>query len=153
METKENWGKTIAGAIVFVVFAGVFWSWFMSCGGTYLMKEDTPFRSVLPFGIAFGVLTAAVGVYLRTVPFKIVTDSLPFDDRETFLSRLDRSLEMAGYAATSESESDSDDLRVFECAQSLDSLYKRNVTVRLADGTAILVGPKASLKRVRKALQ
>jgi hypothetical protein len=153
VETKENWVKTIVVAIVVVAVVGVVWSWFMSCAGTTLMKDDASFLSVLPFGIALGVLLAAVGVYLRTVPFKLVTGSLPFDNRETFLFKLDRALQKAGYVPKAESESDSDDLRVFECAQSLDSLYKRNITVELGDDTASLVGPKASLKRVRKALQ
>jgi hypothetical protein len=151
METRENWVKTVVGAIVLAALLGVLWAWLFSCLITTFMQEDATFLSILPFGIAFGVLMTAIGVYLRTVPFKMVTESVTFDDREAFLFKVERALAKAGYA--SKAGSQSDDLRLFECAQSLDSLYKRNVTVQLAEDTATFVGPRASLKRVRKELQ
>jgi hypothetical protein len=151
MEIKENWVKTAVGAVVVAAFFGVVWSWLFSCLITTFMKDDVTFAGILPFGLVFGALIAGVGVYLRTVPYKMISESVRMDDRSAFLPELERALTKAGYVP--EKKSGSEDVRVYECAQSLDSLYKRKVMVQLAEDTATLVGPKASLKRVRKVLQ
>jgi hypothetical protein len=151
METRENWVKTIVVATVVAVLLGVgFAAGFSFLVRTFLHDEEATFLNVLPFGLGFGILMISIGLFLRLVRYKLITESMTFEDKTAFLVTLEKAIGKIEYRPKTEEG----DLWIFECdSDDLDTLIKRNIAVKFEGNGATLAGPKASLKKLQEALQ
>ena len=136
---KIPWPVFLRLGLITGVLFGVLWSFFMS------LAMGQSFVSILAgagaggglfFGIFFGVFMAVL--------MRPATVTFPIGDREAFLSRLDGEMEKLRYRHLGESSG--------ERTYGPRTLYRPdafNMAVRIGNGEATAVGPKANVKALK----
>ena len=109
------------------------------------------FSQVLPFGIGFGVFIGTILFCLRLIPHKVITNSVVFQDKETFLSRLKLALAKVSY----HSKSETDKLWMWEYKGGdfwEGRLVLENISIQIEESSATITGPKSVIETLQQEL-
>ena len=147
MNGKRSIWKFVMTAVVLSVLLGLAFSWGFSLLVPLFTGVDTSFKEVLPTTFWFGPFFGLIFVILRLTVGKIVEESIPFESKEDFLSRLKTVFDEVQYRQKSET----DEVSEWTCVDGV-SLHLGSVFVKLGDDSATIVGPKTVVKRLTREL-
>lgn len=142
MQPRGFWATFVIIAAVTALPFGLLWSWLFS------LAMGLDFGQVLAVGIWGGVAFGLIFGFVTAFFTKAATISADFQDKETFLSRLNVALAEIGYHPQSQTET------FFTYKPSFQAgLLSGKISVQLEHGSAMIVGPSTYVKKLRKRIQ
>jgi len=144
MKSQRKIGKFLTTIVIISVILGVAFSLLFA-----LLVGD-PFEQVLPIGFWFGPLMGLFMTIMRFTTGRIVEDSITYDGKEDFPTRLKSAFDKVKYRL----ETENGNVSEWKCVgDGWDQLILDNVTVQLGDASAIVIGPKSVVKKLKEAFE
>ncbi|MBC8175385.1 MAG: RDD family protein [Candidatus Marinimicrobia bacterium] len=118
------------------------------CSLLFYLMMDLEFESVLHLGIWYGIAFGLLFGFLMAFPFKAVTISETYQDKNAFLARLNIALAKIGYHTQSQTE-------IFTTYKpSIQAgLLSGKISVQIEDSSCTIVGPEIHIKKLKKQLK
>lgn len=142
MKERGFWGTFIRLAAITALPFALLWSWLFSIIRS-LEFGQVFLRVGIWGGIAFGLLFGFAMAFF----VKAVTISVTFQDKKTFLSRINLALAEMGYHPQSQNENFLTYKPSFQAG-----LLAGNISVSIENSSATIVGPNSYIKKLQKRL-
>lgn len=143
MNEKKETRKFIITIVIFSVLIGLLFSLIFS----WLIGD--PFKQVVLIGFWFGPIMGIFITIMRFTRGKMVEETFIYDGKEDYKRRIKTILERLKYKLEKENENK---LEWKYNGGEFDLQLSGNITVQLNDNTAIVIGPKIIVKKLKEFL-
>ncbi len=141
MQPRSFWGTFVMVAAITALPFALLWSLLFS------LMMGLEFGQVLRVGIWSGIAFGLLFGFVMAFFMKAITISVAFQDKESFLSRLNVALAELGYHPQSQTETFLTYKPSFQAG-----LLAGKISVQIEQSSATIVGPLTYLKKLRKRI-
>jgi hypothetical protein len=140
---KQKMGSFLITTGILSVLTGLGFTWL------FAWAVGDPFLQVLPVGFWLGPLLGLIMSTLRFTLGWVVEDSISYNNKEDFLTKLKIAFQSERYRLLNENGNSSR----WTCTEAFEGIIFGDVTVQLEDASAIVVGPRGVVRGVKRRLQ